>query len=268
MPSIIFHLPDSFTPLQEDVVIRYLADQLHGQADWRLATEAFTLLDSATFAMAGNTVSLRRFYQYFVDEQFADMYLQALLNLTDVRRQSPTLWAGVARQITQAFRQLPWQADQQPASRLCLSYLLYWWNAFARGYAFEVEIFQDLERTGIQFRAHNLLDRHQRFSPSDLMVIDQAGDIKTSTYFLYIAQATVHDFYIVRFANQGRIYTVVVMLQPAAWAVINGDTVDGDLSSVLQDLPMPVRIHSHTYEFVIIAYNEWKERILRRQGKR
>jgi hypothetical protein len=57
------------SPLHEDVVIRYLADQLHSQADWRLATEAFTLLDSATFAMVGNTVSLRRFYQYFGKER-------------------------------------------------------------------------------------------------------------------------------------------------------------------------------------------------------
>ena len=263
---LIINLPGDFTPFHEDIIIRYLADQLHGRDDWRLATEAFGLLDSTTLTTDDNTVSLREFYRYFVDERFADRYLQALLGLTDVRRQSPTLWAEFARQIVQAFRQLPWQVDQQTGSRLCLSYLLYWWNAFARGYAFEVEIFQDLERVGIQFQAHNLLDCNQRFSPSDLTVIGQAGDIKTSTYFLHIVRVPTHDFYVVRFANQGRFYTIVVMLQPSAWEAINGDTVDGDLSSVLKQLPRPIRISSDTSEFVIIEYNEWQQRILRRQG--
>jgi len=99
-----------------------------------------------------------------------------------------------------------------------------------------------------------------------LTVIGQAGDIKTSTYFLHIVRVPTHDFYVVRFANQGRFYTIVVMLQPSAWEAINGDTVDGDLSSVLKQLPRPIRISSDTSEFVIIEYNEWQQRILRRQG--
>ena len=103
---LIINLPSDFTPFHEDIIIRYLADQLHGRDDWRLATEAFGLLDSTTLTTDDNTVSLREFYRYFVDERFADRYLQALLGLTDVRRQSPTLWAEFARQIVQAFRQV------------------------------------------------------------------------------------------------------------------------------------------------------------------
>lgn len=267
MPAVVIQLPVNFTPHHEAIVIRYLTGQLHGQEEWRLATVAFTLLDDAMVTTADHTYTFRQFYQHLVDEQLSDAYLRALFRLSDVSQQSPPLWASFARQIVQAFTRLQWQAREQTVIQLCLSYLLYWWNAFARGYAFEVEVFQDLQRAGIHFQAHNLLDHNQRFSPSDLTVIGQAGDIKTSTYFLHIVPVARHDFYIVRFASRGRTYTVVVMLQPTAWDVINGDTVDGDLASVLQQLPLPVRVQSNNYEFVMIAYNEWKRRILRRQGK-
>lgn len=249
------------------MIIRYLTDQLRGQDDWRLATEAFNLLDDALIEDAGRVYDFRTFYRQFVDERFSDPYLQALLSSTDVRQQSPGLWASVARQIVQGFSQLRWQDDAQTTTRLCLSYLLYWWNAFARGYAFEVEVFQDLQRSGIHFQAHNLLEREQRFSPSDLTVMGQAGDIKTSTYFLYVSSSTTHDFYIVRFVERGRTYTVVVMLRPSAWDEINGDTIDGHLASILQQLSTPVRIHSDHYEFVVLAYDEWKRRILRLHRK-
>ena len=267
VPSVAIQLPANFTPHHEDVVIRYLSGQLRGPDDWRLAIEAFNLLDDSVIENFGQVYNFRTFYRQFVDERFSEAYLQALLNLANIRQQSPSLWASYARQIVQAFIQLGWQDDEQTTTRLCLSYLLYWWNAFARGYAFEAEVFQDLQRWGVDFQAHDLLNRHQRFSPSDLTVIGQAGDIKTSTYFLHLSSSISHDFYIVRFWDHGQLYTIVVMLQSASWDKINGDTVDGHLSSVLQQLPRPVRIRSDNHEFVVIAYDEWKRRILRIQGK-
>ena|GEM_PF-2103386 len=194
MPSVAIQLSADFVPYHEDVVIRYLADQLHGQNDWRLAIEAFNLLDNATVTISGSIYNFRTLYRQFVDERFSDLYLHALVGLTNIREQSPTLWASFARQIVQTFIQLQWQVDGQTAIRLYLSYLLYWWNAFARGYAFEVEVFQDLEHSSIHFQAHDLLDRYERFSSSDLTVIKQAGDIKTSTYFLHVAPSAIHVF--------------------------------------------------------------------------
>jgi hypothetical protein len=125
LPKVNLQLPANFAPQHEDVVIRYLTDQLHGQADWRLAMEAFNLLDDALVEISDNSYNFRTLYKQFVDDRFSDAYLHALLGLADVLRQSPTLWADFARQIVQAFSQLHWQSDEQTSTRLCLSYLLY-----------------------------------------------------------------------------------------------------------------------------------------------
>jgi hypothetical protein len=148
-----------------------------------------------------------------------------------------------------------------------LSYFLYWWGSFARGYAFEVEIFRDLQSSGIEFQAHDLSDHQARYSPSDLTVSNMAGDIKTSIYFVQVARPFQHDFYIVRLFVQGQPYTLAVLLQPLAWNKINGDTIDGTLESVVTQFPHPVRIQQGNHELVAIDYAEWKARILRLQGE-
>ena len=183
------------------------------------------------------------------------------------------LWAGPKGYRWSSLRNSPprwicgWRRPDVPETRLLLSYLLYWWGAFARGYAFEVQVFRDLRNSGVQFQAHNLLDRQQRYSPSDLTVSGMAGDIKTSIYFVQAATPLVHDFYIVRLFTRGRERTLVVLLQPDAWDIINGDTVPGHLDIVMEQLPTPVRIRHRGRELVVVDYEEWKRRILRLQGE-
>ena len=70
-----------------------------------------------------------------------------------------------------------------PYSILLQGYCLYWWQSFARGYAFEVYIMQDLTADGIQFQMHDVRNWVERYSPADLVVLDLLGDIKTSIYF-------------------------------------------------------------------------------------
>jgi len=197
----------------------------------------------------------------------SNRYLQELLRLHDAKRQSPELWSRFARQIVSEFVRSGWRRQEIPETRLLLSYLLYWWGAFARGYAFEVEIFLDLLQSGIYFQAHNLLDWQERFSPSDLSVRGLAGDIKTSIYFIQIAAPLSHDFYIVRLLVQGQSYTIVTFLKPAAWDEINGDTLEGELTKLVQQLARPVRIRTGNHEFVALDYTEWKRRILQLQGE-
>ena len=69
-----------------------------------------------------------------------------------------------------------------------------------KGYAFEVEIFRDLERSGLRFQAHDLLDPAARRSPHDLFISDFRGDVKTSVYFLLKAsgERVSSDFFITR----------------------------------------------------------------------
>lgn len=263
---ITIELPSAFSNEHERIVIAYLMDRLSGREDWALAFTAFDLLDQAVVSIANQRMIFRVFYRQFIDHKYADEYIGELLSLRDVKEQSPALWAQFARRIVSDSREQGWQRADVPGNRLLLSYLLYWWGAFARGYAFEVEVFRDLQRSGIQFTAHDLRDRPQRFSPSDLTVSGMAGDIKTSAYFIQVAAPLKHDFYIVRVFVRGQSYTLVVFLQPAAWDTINGDTVEGKLDNITQNFPLPVRIEYRGHELVVLEYEEWKRRVLRQQG--
>lgn len=260
-------LPAGFTTEHEQAVINYLLGDLRGRRAWQLAFAAYDLLDDAALVMPDGRYTFRALYLEVVDQQMADGYIRELLTLDDVEKQSPALWSGYARQIVAECQRRGWRQVDLPGARILLSYLLYWWGAFARGYAFEVEIFRDLRNSGIEFQAHDLLDRQARYSPSDLTVSGMAGDIKTSIYFVQVATPLQHDFYIMRLFVQGQPYTLAVMLQPPAWDEINGDTVDGTLETVVTQFPHPVRIKQGIHELVALDYAEWKERILRLQGE-
>jgi hypothetical protein len=265
MPLLEIQLPPGFTAAHERRVIDYLAGRLRGRAAWRLAFAAFDLLDQAWLVTAEGRHTFRALYLEVVDSAFADDYLRELLALDGVEGESPALWARYARQIVAECRRRGWREAELPGVRLLVSYLLYWWGAFARGYAFEVEIFRDLQRSGVQFQAHDLTDRQARYSPGDLIVSGMLGDIKTSVYFVQVAAPLSHDFYIVRLFVQGRSYTLAVMLQPQAWDEINGDTVEGTLGAVVTRFPDAVRIKAGGHELVALDYGEWKRRILRLQ---
>jgi hypothetical protein len=260
-------LPAGFTAKHEQTVIGYLSSDLRGRQAWQLAFAAFDLLDQASLVTPDGRYSFRALYLEVVDHQMADDYIRELMALENVEKESPALWSGYARQIVVEYRQRGWQQARLPGARILLSYLLYWWGAFARGYAFEVEIFRDLRNSGIEFQAHDLLDRQARYSLSDLSVSGMAGDIKTSVYFVQVATPLQHDFYIVRLFVQGRAYTLAVMLQPLAWDEINGDTVAGRLETIVTQFPHPVRIKQGIHELVALDYVEWKGRMLRLQGE-
>jgi hypothetical protein len=259
-------LPAIFDASHERTVIDYLSDRFSGREAWAHAFVAFDILEQAVVVTEDGRATFRQLYLQIVDQGLADSYIYELLSLDEVVHESPALWARFARQIMKEVSQRGLRRPDISASRLLVSYLLYWWGAFARGYALEVEIFRDLQQSGIQFTAHDLRDRQQRFSPSDLIVNSMAGDVKTSIYFVQAAEPLAHDFYIVRLSMGSRLYTLVVMLQPPAWKKINGDTIAGDLATLLRHFPTPVSIQRHGHNLVVLEYTEWKRRILRRQG--
>lgn len=265
MPLVEIQLPAGFTAAHEQRVIDYLAGRLRGGEAWRRAFAAFDLLDQALLVTGEGRHTFRTLYLEVVDSTLADDYLRELLALDDVNEESPALWSGYARQIVTECRRRGWREADLPGARLLVSYLLYWWGAFARGYAFEVEIFRDLQRSGVQFQAHDLTDRQARYSPGDLIVSGMLGDIKTSVYFVQVAAPLSHDFYIVRLFAEGRSFTLAVMLKPQAWDEINGDTVEGTLGMVVTRFPDAVRIKAGDHELVALDYGEWKRRILRLQ---
>jgi hypothetical protein len=247
-------------------VTAYLADQLRTRQAWAVAFDAFDLLDQAVLVIDDGPHTFRDFYHQVVDQPMANDYLRELSGLADVEREGPGLWARYARRIVQEIAARNLVRPEVPAGRLLLSYLLYWWGAFARGYALEVTVYRDLQRSGVHFQAHDLLHPVERYSASDLTVSDMAGDIKTSVYFLQAAHQLRHDFYIVRLWIRGQRYTLVVLLQPEAWDTIDGDTLAGSLENAADLLPAPVRIRHQGHELVVLDYVDWKQRVLRYQG--
>jgi hypothetical protein len=266
MAGLKIELPPEFTLKHENAVINYLSDNLRGREDWRQAFAAFDLLDNAVLVDENGRHAFRSLYMEIVDLNLADSYIQSLLALANITKESPALWSRYARYIVSECQRRGWQQANLPGARILVSYLLYWWGAFARGYAFEVEIFRDLHQSGIVFEAHDLLDRQSRYSVSDLVVHRMTGDIKTSVYFVQAATPVQHDFYIVRLFSQGRPYTLSVMLQLPAWDEINGDTIEGTLETAVAKFPHPVKIRQGIHELVALDYDQWKQRILRLQG--
>lgn len=261
--NISIELPETFDTTHEQAVIAYLTDRVAGAPAWARVFTAFDLLEAAVLVVEEKRLSFRAVYTLLVDRPLADAYLADLLALQDVYQESPALQARYARMIGQSLADRGWR---RPETRLLYAYLLYWWGSFARGYALEVEIFRDLDASGVQFLAHDLRDPHARYSLSDLTVSGLAGDIKTSTYFVQAAAPLAHDFYIVRLAIKGAVYTLVVMLQPDAWKKINGDTTPGTLDTLRDHIPAPVAIRHRGHTLVVLRYDSWKQRMLFQQG--
>jgi hypothetical protein len=163
------------------------------------------------------------------------------------------------------LQQIDLQRNDLSATNLLLAYCLYFWESFAAGYAFEVQIFRDLKAARIVFESHNIRERKERRLPYDLRVLGLYGDIKTSLYFLFVgrSQTLPHDFYITRFYDKkGRQRTLVVMLKPEAWNLINGETITMQLEEAVQAFPTPVRVELKVGQAVIVDYQIWKRKVL------
>jgi len=258
-------LPTDFTDGQQRLILKYLVEgrQALNQAEWRLILDGFDLLHQALIVTQEKTLTFRQVYQEQVDCPFADLYLAELLKLPDTTRGYPSLRARMARVITKRLR------HDIPETNLPLAYCLYFWESFAAGYAFEVEIYRDLTAAGIDFEAHDIRNRHARRSPYDLKVLGLQGDIKTSLYFLYVrrGRGLPHDFYITRFYQGYRQRTLVVMLKPKAWDQIDGDTVKASLEKAARHFPLPATAKLEAGTIVIVDYEVWKQKVLRRQQR-
>ena len=228
------------------LVLRYIGEaERFSLAEWVTLFEAFTILSDSTALLQGEILTFQAFYDRFVDQVYSDTCIADLYAATDVPTHAPAIQASYARQIYQQLRCEPFTLGDTPATECLLAYCLYWWASFVRGYAFELEICRDLDVAGVHFTSHDLRVREQRFSPCDLTVLGMMGDIKNTTYFLYVARSfpLTCDFYITRLYNTAtRRYVRIVVLTTEAWRLLNGATVRGNLARAAQLLPQPVDI--------------------------
>ncbi len=90
------------------------------------------------------------------------------------------------------------------------------------------------------------------------------GDIKSSSYFLHSTRhfPLRHAFYITTlFDPLARRRRRVVMMQPAAWDKIDGETQPAELEQAVALLPQPVAVAVKGQGLVVVDYDVWKEKI-------
>jgi hypothetical protein len=262
-------LPTDFTQKHEQLILKYLTQGRASLtlAEWQQLFVGFDVLHLAQVVTGTETLTFQQVYAVHVERPFANSYINQLLQPTDMQQQHSALRAQIARQIVNRLQQVGLRQTAVRASNFLLAYCLYFWESFAVGYAFEVEIYRDLTQSGIAFQAHDIRDSQARLSSYDLQLLGQHGDIKTSLYFLYSRRTSdlPHDFYITRFYEGNRQRTLVVMLKPFAWEQINGDTVEAALEEATRQFPAPVKVQIGHRPIVVIDYNVWKKRVAKRQ---
>lgn len=261
-------LPSAFTAAHGVTARRFVQGAFLSQDEWVLLFETFDLLHQAEVEIETGVMSFAGIYERLFETAFADDYLRQLLEAPHAGAIAESLRARVSREILPTLRTAGLVSPDVPSSFYLLAYCLYWWYAFAKGYAFEVEILQDLEAAGIRCQAHDLLDAQTRRSPFDLAVLGFRGDIKTSTYFLHTIRTSGlwHHFYITRMYDpEERSHIGVVFLREAAWEAIDGEATPITLEALPTALPGVFRIQQGDVILTVVEYEEWKARVLRVQ---
>lgn len=274
--SIIRHviLPPGLTLEHRRVIGQYI-ESIHklSEYDWLLAIDAFNLLRFAVIVrLDDRAYTFAQIYEELVDMRYTTPFIKALYMLDNLNQGSSRLWASGAQQITAHLNNLKLHDPaNHPNSRLLLAFCLYWWQSFCKGYSFEVEIFDELKKSGLRFKAHDLLNPGDRVSPYDFLMSGFRGDVKTSTYFLQKVSRQVisNDFFITRvWLPSQRTRILVVFLQELTWDQIDGETLFTQLSNLEAVLPQPARIAYHGGELVVSDYTSWKAKMRQYQISR
>ena len=127
---------------------------------------------------------------------------------------------------------------------------------------------KDLEHTGLVFQAHDPRNRAERYALADLAIGEFLGDVKSSTYFLFVTRSYPlrHDFYITRLWDaRERRYQRVVILSPRMWAAVNGETVTSEFAQLLEVIRQPARFDFAGQSLIALGYAEWVDKMMRYQ---
>jgi len=263
-------LPPGFTEEHRVITRRFVQGESFSHIERAWLFEAFDLLHRAEVATGAGWESFVVIYERLIEAPFAADYLRDLVEAQDVEVTAEPLRAQVSREIMPILRKAGLIDPAEPLSFYLLAYCLYWWYAFARGYAFEVKVLRDLKASGIRYQAHDVLDSRARRSPFDLVVMGFRGDIKTSIYFLHVTrtQELPHDFYITRvYAPREWKHILVVFLTESAWEAIDGEAMPVTLDALAAALPGIFRLQQDDTSLIVLDYEEWKTRVLLAQER-
>jgi hypothetical protein len=263
-------LNPALTERQRELIAQWLIDPRGlGRHEWPETLAAFDVLRGSQVVWHGRRMSFTAFYDECVGEPYAAPLLTELLALAAPETEGPSVLARHERLVRAATRQRLMDVAETER-RYLLAHCLYWWQAFAKGYLYEVTIRQDLQAAGIEFEAHDLLNRQERLRGYDLTVLGWRGDIRRSSYFLHVARAErmAHDFYITRlFSVRQGVVRDVVLLRSEFWVALDGETQPATIDQVVDTLPAPARVQIRGKSWIAVAYETWKLKVKARQPK-
>jgi len=257
-------LPEELTEQQRSLILRYFREgYLFSTKERFAALRGFDLLRKATITIAGVRITFSSIYDAVVENRYADEFIEFLLTAEDVAIVSAKRRLEIGREILTILKNNGYYVPAVPDSRFLAAFCLYWWYAFSKGYAFEVEMIRDLQAAGISFTAHDLRDKKQRFSRTDIRIQNWEGDIKSSMYFLHVERTwgLENDFYITQIFDAQGFRRRVVILQQAVWEEINGETKACRLSNLAETLPTPGHFEHLGKQLVIVDYGLWKQQV-------
>jgi hypothetical protein len=269
MPQAQIALPPQLTERHLGVVLKYFekTDRL-GPREWKLALDAFDALAKGTAVLGKRRMTFQQIYDRWVESKFADDFIARLMALERLGPEAEALQQERARAILTLLEREGLYREEVTNSEYVAAYCLYWWTAFAQGYRFELEVYRDLQTSGVQFAAHDLRRRAERRSPYDLVVLRQRGDVKRTSYFLHTARTRPLscDFYITRlYHSRRRRYESVVLLTEEAWRTLDGEVTPASQEAAVEVLPDPVWISFEGRAFVVVPYELWKAKVKQRQ---
>ena len=193
------------TPLaasEQRVLARYLAvgPGMLSRDEWQIIWTVTDQLRDGQVEWESEIYTFAEFYAAFVDEVYADSFLNMLWNSDNVEKLGRQHQFEIAATIRRTFIERRWYGSHQPNSRWLLAFVLYWWSSFATGYTFEVSVLKDLVASRIVESTRDPRQRIQRYAPADIVLGGLCGDIKSSTSFFFFARSYPlrHDFYITR----------------------------------------------------------------------
>lgn len=265
-------LPSHLSVADRSLAVRYLLTPRSLTPEERLrGLEVFDALGASAVTTSGQTQTFAAFYRAQVENKHVVTFFNHLLKTEDPEAVGNQLVTEVWHRIISDLRTMGVQSTGDVGQQCLVVFCGYWWQSFGKGYVREVAVYRDLERSGVEFAAHDLRQGQARFSPHDVTVLGFRGDVKTSTYFLHAARSypLVNDFYLVRIYDASRrTWLDIAMVKRGMWRVIDGDTRPCELEDVAQSLPTPVLLKARDETLVVITYADWKQRVLRVQAQR
>ena len=269
MLGISITIPANFKREHERVVLKYFeaAGRLRAN-EWKLAFEAFDKLAHAKIYWHARQMSFADYYKQFVEATHADKFILTLLEAGNISTTAERLQAEVSRKILSSLQEDGLYAADVEGSQFLAAYSLYWWNSFARGYSFEVEVCRELDAARIAYIAHDLLNRAERFSPYDLTILGYLGDIKNTTYFLHSKRSLplLCDFYITRLWHaRRRRYMLAVILTSQMWEQINGAAHTASLEEAAYFFPNPVAVTMEEQAWIVVPLHLFIKKVRQKQ---